>query len=143
MTYRGSVALVVGALALALAGCGAGAEAAAAVYDECASPDSDINLVRHDGDEVMVDVRGDHARAIAGMEGWVESVESGSDPSDAQSDGLAVGFSLMMAVDCLVEETAFPGSSVDLEDGDEWEGWRYSYERGAGSEETYIFTATQ
>jgi hypothetical protein len=41
-----------------------------------------------------------------------------------------------------VEETGYPGSSDQLEDGDEWDGWRYETEEGAGSEFTATFIAT-
>lgn len=41
----------------------------------------------------------------------------------------------------MVGETGYPGSYDQLTDGEEWEGWRYREQSGAGSEVTFVFEA--
>lgn len=111
--------------ALLLAACSsAGADAAQAVYDEC----GDSDLVSLDGSTVRLEMTGEAARAAAGH-------------SDEVSDfGMMIEF--ISAEDCLIDATAYPGRAEALEDGDEWEGWRYSSDDGPGSEVRSAFTAT-
>ncbi|GAA1174239.1 hypothetical protein GCM10009584_14300 [Ornithinimicrobium humiphilum] len=128
--------------AMALTGCGGGAtdEAAQAAYDACADSEADAPLFRLDGDTVHVELKGDNARQLGNMPDIAGQI--GTDPQDMDLSGFGVGLALLAGLDCMSEHTGFPGASSDLEAGDEWEGWRYTYESGAGSEETHSFTAT-
>ncbi|MGC0271730.1 hypothetical protein ACO0LV_01885 [Pseudactinotalea sp. Z1739] len=144
MKRRGLLLAPTLAVAVLVAGCGASAaeEAAQAVYEECVRPDADHQLLEHDGPEVRIAVTGDAARARAGASGALDAVERGDDPEDVDFTGMGIAMGVVLATECLVEETRYPGSSDQLQDGDEWEGWRFTEESGAGSEFTATFTST-
>jgi hypothetical protein len=138
-TFAGA-AIVVSAAVLSGCGSSAGEEAATAAYDACVKPEADTQVLVHDGSTVAIEIKGDAARALSGMEEETDALLAGDE--DTSLDGMGVGLAMLMAQDCLVEETGYPGSSDQLEDGDEWDGWRYETEEGAGSEFTATFIAT-
>ena len=80
-------------------------------------------------------------RAVAGNDDAVNSIEDGGLTQEGAS-GLVISFALLGAVACLVEETNYPGSSDQLTDGDEWDGWRFHEKSPVGSEFTATFEAT-
>lgn len=122
---RRAAAFGAAAALLFIAGCNsAAADAAQAVYDECGGSD----LVTLDGDTVRLEMTGDAARAAAGHS------------EDVSAAGIMLQF--ISAEDCLIDATLYPGRAQALEDGDEWDGWRYSTDDGAGSEIRSAFTAT-
>jgi hypothetical protein len=132
------------ALALLLSGCGASADeqAAEAVYDACVIEDALAQLLQLDGNAVSVVVEGEHARALAGFEDEIDALTSSAPSSDdGEVSGTAVAAALLLNVDCLAEETGYPGSSDQIQSGEEWEGWRVEENSGAGSESTITFTA--
>lgn len=129
--------------ALVLSGCGgAAADAAQAAYDECSDADADAPLFRLDGNTVHVELRGDNARQLGNMPNIGDQLDRNVAVQDLDLSGFGVGISLLVGLECMAEHTGFPGRSADMNDGDEWEGWRFSYERGAGSEETHSFQST-
>lgn len=135
--------LIVAMLIASLAGCSsAGNAAAQSAYDGCIKEGAEVQLLQLDGASVSVEVTGENAQALSNMESEMNSVLNGSGTEPDGPGGLAVALSMLGAVDCLVEATDYPGGSDDLENGDEWDGWRYSEESGAGSETTMRFTAT-
>ncbi|GEM_PF-3054252 len=143
MSKRTTVAgltIVVTAVALSSCGSSAAEQAATAAYDACVKPDAETQVLVHDGNTVAIEIKGEAARALSGMEEETDALLAGDE--DASLDGMGVGLAMIFAQDCLVEETGYPGSSDQLEDGDEWDGWRYSTDEGAGSEFTASFTAT-
>lgn len=129
---------------LLLAGCGSSAanEEAQIAYDACFNPDADPNLLQLDGDTVKVEVLGENAKALAGFGDAADNVEASGEFDDNDVDGFVVGVLMMSAIECLVDETGYPGSSDTLTDGEEWDGWRYSENAGAGSEMTFSFEST-
>lgn len=135
----------VAALALALAGCSssAGKDAAAAAYEACADPDAKVQVLEQDGNQVTISVAGENAKAFAGTEDETDAILAGEEIDSEGVSGLGVSFAVIMASDCLVEETGYPGSSDQLTDGEEWDGWRFEEESGAGSEFSMIFTAVK
>lgn len=136
-TSRGVTAIF--ALVLALAACGsANNDRAKAAYDECVTPDAEIQLLRHDKNKVILEVKGDDARATAKIDDTIKNL--GKD--DASLDGLGVMLAIVMGAECLVEQTGYPGKSDQLRDGETWDGWKYTETPGAGSEVTMTFTAT-
>ena len=99
-----------------------------------------VQVLGHEGNTVTISVTGDDARALAGMEDDVKAIQGGG---EAQGAGIAVGMAIIVAQNCLIEETGYPGTSDQLVDGDQWDGWEFSEESGAGSEFTARFTATK
>lgn len=125
MKRRTAATALSAAALLLLTGCGSSAadEAAQAVFDECDRPDAPTRLLEVDGSDVVLEVAGETARGIA--------------------DGdVVTSMVLLLDMKCVLEATNFPGSAEQLADGDEWDGWRASVDEGAGSEVTYVFTAT-
>lgn len=139
---RLAAALVAGGLLLAGCGSSAANDAAQAAYDACLNPKADPDLLRIDGDTVQVEVIGDNAKALAGFSDAADNLTTTGKADDDDVDGFVVGMLMMSAVDCLVEETGYPGTSDALTDGEEWDGWTYSEEAGAGSEVTFSFKST-
>lgn len=132
------VPVVIVALVGLTAGCSGSSAEAQAAYDACATPDAEINLVRMDGRSVLVELVGDDARVASGGEDAADEVATGELSEDSLS-GLGMSMALLFAVECLVEETGYPGTSDQLTDGDEWDGWRYTETSGAGWEFTAMF----
>lgn len=120
---------------LVLAACSSQTAAAEAVYDACSDSDVETNVLERDGRDVIISVTGEDARAL-----WAFNAGTGLD--DIDTDGLAIGLTMILAHRCIVDETGFPGTEDQLRDGDEWEGWSYSDESGAGSTVRMVFTAT-
>ena len=136
---------VVAALVVAGAGTGivlsasrGGNAAASAAYDACVNPKG-APILKLDGSSVRIEIKGDAAQKIAGSDEEVKSLTSGD--TSGNLDGLMVGLELITTTDCLVKETGYPGTSDQLKNGDSWDGWSYSIDQGAGSEETQTFTA--
>ncbi|MCS5732335.1 hypothetical protein [Herbiconiux daphne] len=128
-------------LGLLLSGCASNAQAQAA-YDAC-SGDDDYGIMKVDGSSVLVELKGDNARIASSLGDDLNDALSGNGKpktSDSPSS-LQIALTMLGDVDCLTEQTNYPGASDDLSDGEEWDGWKYSYEKGAGSEETHRFTA--
>lgn len=142
MTARRIPLAAAAGLVLLMSACSsAGSEAAQVAYDACYNEDTELDLLVLDGSEVRVEVTGDDARARSGTDDELDALEAGRD--DVGMDGFAVALRMLMDVECLVEETTYPGSAEQLTDGDEWDGWRYAEDDGAGSEVTFSFTSTQ
>lgn len=131
----------VAALGLTACGPSASEEAAQAAYDSCDRPEAKTDLVHLDDETVTVEVTGDTAKALSGGYDAGDNLGASGelDEDDAAGVGLMIG--VISAVDCMVENTDFPGASDELRDGDEWDGWRYAEEDGPGSEVVYSFTA--
>ncbi len=142
MMKQGAAVVAGAVVAMCLAGCGSSAGEAAAqeAYDACVKPDAKVQVLQREGKAVVISVKGDDARALAGMEDDAGAILSGD---EASGDGLAIGLSVILAQDCMIEQTGYPGSSDQLADGDEWDGWKFEEESGAGSEFTATFTATK
>ncbi|PWD50248.1 hypothetical protein C8046_05805 [Serinibacter arcticus] len=124
-------------LTLVLSSCAGGGnvEVAEEVYESCSRAGGD--LIRLDGSDVLIEVLGADARSL-GAAGDVDADDiAGGDLPD-----LGVAFSVVAGMSCLAEATGYPGSSDQLSDGEEWGGWTFSLRRGAGNEETSIFSAT-
>ncbi len=127
-------------LAAGLTACSSAASAAAEeAFEACNSGGVDNDLLHHDGKHVYIEVTGDEARAFAGIDDEIDQLGNTDDPDFS---GMAVAFKVVLAAECLAEETGYPGSYDQLSDGEEWDGWRYSEEKGAGSEVTFVFTST-
>lgn len=125
----------------ALTACsGAGNAEAQAAYDACGQPDAELQLMRLDGNQVILEVTGDNAVALSGSDEELEKVLSGQDTGDGPS-ALAISVGLMAGMECLIEHTGYPGSSDQIKDGEEWDGWSFSEEPGTGSEFVLRFTA--
>lgn len=113
---------------LALSGCGGAAkEAAKAVYDACADHGAFQQVVRLDGKSVYLEMKGKNAKDALG--GYTPGEAVGTERYEA-------------AEDCIAKHTNFPGLPGHWAVGDEWEGWRYHFEDGAGYERANVFTAT-
>ena len=117
-------------------------EAAQAVYDACDQPEAKTDLVHLDGESVNVEVKGEAAKTMSGGDDAADNLGMRGEFDDGDTEGLAIMLATMSAVDCMVENTDFPGDSTQLQDGDEWDGWSYSEESGTGSEVTFTFTST-
>lgn len=141
MKKQGAV-VVAGFVMVGMAGCGhsAGQESAREAYDACVKPDAEVQVLRHEGNTVTLSVTGEDARDLAGMEDDANSILDGG---EADGNGLAIGLAIIVAQDCMLEQTSYPGTSDQLADGDEWDGWTFHEESGAGSEFTATFTATK
>jgi hypothetical protein len=145
---RAAVIALTGATVLALAACGpsAGEEAAQAVYDACANPDAETEVLEANGNTVSIVVRGEDARAFGGfgdeVDAFSNAAESGGDLDDLSLDGLAVTASVLLGSQCLAKETGYPGNAEQLRDGESWNGWRFEEEQGTGSEFEMRFIAT-
>ena len=125
-----------------LSGCGmsAGHQAAEAAFDVCVTPAATHQVLELEGRDVRIAVTGETARAASGADAEIDAMRAGN--YDGEIDGIAVAMSVVVASSCMVDETGYPGSYDQLRDGDEWDGWRYREESGAGSEFVATFTAT-
>ncbi|HLS16151.1 MAG TPA: hypothetical protein VK095_16715 [Beutenbergiaceae bacterium] len=112
-------------------------EAAGEVYEACHLPDAEVSLLEHQRDQVIISVTGEQAQALGSF-----NTDDFSDLESLDTDGVMIGLTLIMLSDCIIEETGFPGVTDQLRDGDEWDGWSYSDEGGAGSTVRMVFTAT-
>src|SRR5699024_8783104 len=118
-TSRGIAAAF--ALVLALTACGsANNDLAKAAYDECVNPDAEIQLLRHDKNNVILEVKGDDARASARTDEEIKNLSEG----DVSLDGISVMLAIVMGAECLAEQTDYPGTYDQLRDGDTWDGWK-------------------
>lgn len=136
--YVAALVVTLGALTAAC-GSSAGAESAKAVYEACSGPEGLKEILRLDGPRVSIVVDGDAARALSGTDKEIEAMlEGGGD-----LDGIMVAMSVVLAQDCLVEETGYPGSAEQVKSGDEWDGWKFDEKPGAGSSFTATYTATR
>lgn len=123
-----------------LAGCSsAGSQAAQEAYDQCVKEDAEVQLLRLSKNTVSIEVKGDDARAYAGTSDEIENLGS----PDSSLSGLGVSFAFLTGAECLADVTNYPGSAEQLTDGEEWDGWRYSEEDGAGSEFSLSFISTR
>lgn len=135
-TIRLAPAASVLVLASSLAGCSsADNDAAEAAYNACVNDAAETQIMRLDGDTVYLEVTGDAARAYAGTDDEIEDLGN----EDAGMDGIMVMLSVVTSSQCMAEETGYPGSYDQLSDGEEWDGWRYHEQSGAGSEVTFAF----
>ena len=132
------------ATTLLAAGCSsAGNDEARAAYDACIKPEASVQLLKLDGNKVLIEVTGDAAKALSNADAEMKSILAGTASDDAGSlSGFGVSLALLGASDCLVEETGYPGKPSQLKSGDAWDGWTYKETSGAGSETTMAFTAT-
>lgn len=133
----------VGVAIAGLIGCGAATSSAAqAAYDACHLPDYDgDDLLRINGKTVSIEIKGDTARIFNQGTDAADSLKNTGEIGEGEMEGLGVMFRVMAAANCLVDETSYPGDAGQLSDGDEWEGWSYSEDSGAGSEFSMHFTA--
>lgn len=118
------------AAAFVLTGCGGGSAEAEAAAEECA----DERLTR-DGSALHFEVTGSEAAAIGNL-------DSDTPDADLIAEAGGAALSAFMTLDCLTGATGYPGSMDELQDGDEWEGWRYVEEDTVGSEIRFTFHAT-
>lgn len=119
--WAGGVAVA----ALTLNGCGGAAkEAAQAAFEACGDREAPAPVVRLDGDVVYVEMKGENAQPVE---------QFGDLRGEAREDS---------ALECLAEHTGYPGIPGHFADGEEWDGWRYHFEDGAGYEHANVFTAT-
>lgn len=129
-------------LALGLAGCGGGSaaakDAASAAFDACTTGGDENGLLRLDGTSVHLEVVGENAKALAAF----NSADFSGDVADWDASGLGITLALMSAGECLVEVTAYPGTTEQLRDGDTWTGWSLSASEGPGAEARLTFTAS-
>lgn len=142
MRIKGISIAIVALAVMALSACAGNGEAQAA-YDAC-SEKSDYGLMKLDGASVVESLTGENARVSSGLSDDLDDTLNGDGPDAGDSDSpnsLQLALTYLGDIDCLVEQTDYPGVTDDLQDGDEWDGWTYSYEQGAGSEETHRFTA--
>ena len=132
------------AIMVLASGCSSsGTDSARAAYDACLNPDAATQLLKLDGDQVLVSVTGDDAKALSGAEADFDALLAGAAPStNGAPTGIGVSMAILRDTSCLVEVTGYPGSSDQLRDGDSWEGWTYDESAGAGSEATMSFKAT-
>ncbi|GAA2185039.1 hypothetical protein GCM10009785_35210 [Brooklawnia cerclae] len=131
------------ACVLALTACSSAAnDAAQAAYDACHKPDAKTDLFRLDGNTVHIEVKGDAAKTMAGGDDIAENLDTSGEFAEGDLDGFGIMAGMYFGVECLAEETGFPGSVDELRDGDEWDGWRYSEESGVGSEVAFSFEST-
>ena len=132
------------ATTLLAAGCSsAGNDEARAAYDACIKPEASVQLLKHTGNKVLIEVTGDAAKALSNVDEEMKSILAGTASDDAGSiTGFGVTLAVLSASDCLVEETGYPGKASQLASGDAWDGWTYKESSGAGSESTMAFIAT-
>lgn len=122
-----------------LVGCSSAAkDAAQEAYEACKNDAASTQVMRLDGREVLIEVKGDAARAFSGVDDEIDRL---GETEDLQMDGIVVAMNVVLAAECMVEETGYPGSYEQLTDGEEWDGWRYHENPGAGSEVTFVFEA--
>lgn len=129
---------------MTLVACGGAENAAAeAAYEACVRSEAENGpLVQLNRNTVSVELKGDSARAVSQSDGAVDNLERDGEFKDGDVEGLVLGMVFLLDTECLVEATGYPGSASQLQDGDEWEGWRFSEETGPGSEHVVKFTAT-
>lgn len=138
-----AVAALAAVASVGLTGCGPSAseEAAQAAYDSCDRPDAKTDLVHLEDETVTIEVTGDTAKALSGGYDAGDNLGTAGELEEGDAAGIGLMIGVVSAVDCMVENTSFPGTSEELRDGDEWDGWRYAEEDGPGSEVVYSFTA--
>lgn len=153
LNKRNTTALfLVVAIAVTLSACSPTSPRAQEAYDTCSDSETDdLGLVQIEGSTVLVAIEGKYARAYSNFDSEIDDLMSEMDEGTASSQerdegevsGFKVGLTMLASIDCLIEQTEYPGTSDDLTDGEEWDGWEYEYEDGAGSSETYRFTARE
>lgn len=91
------LAAALAAGSLLLAGClsSAGNDAAQAAYDACFNPKADPNVLRLDGDTVLVEVVGKNAKALAGAKDGADNLKTAGKFDDDDVAGLLVGMLFM------------------------------------------------
>lgn len=137
--------LLAAAAALSLlTACGAGAaeQAALEAYDACKASGMNRDLLRHDGNEVRIEITGEDARDVSRAGDAAENLQRNQEWGDDDLAGVGTMFAALSISNCMVEETGYPGTSEQLADGESWEGWSYAEESGAGSEVLLTYTAT-
>lgn len=129
---------------LVVAGCGPSAaeEAAQTAYDACHKPEAENDLFVLDGKAVSLAVTGGNAAAMSKGSDAADALQSSGELDDDQISGVGIMMATLFGMECLVDETGYPGSTDELSDGEEWDGWTYNEEEGTGSEVTFTFTST-
>ncbi|MFB7797244.1 hypothetical protein [Isoptericola sp. NPDC056134] len=138
-----TAALLTCTFTVAACGSSAGEDAAQTAYDACHKTEAKIDLLEIDGNQVSVVVAGENAKAMSGSDEEIAALSNGEVPDETEGpSAFAVSLAAVDSADCLAEHTGYPGSYDQLTDGEEWDGWRFEEETGAGSEFTSTFVAT-